>query len=44
MTADDRKPERSWVSIPEVPNGWTLRPADDGAEDERSSQVPQKVR
>ena len=45
MTANDRTPERPWISSREVPNGWTLRPADDGTEQQADGrQVPQKVR
>ncbi len=42
MSGDDRTAKRAWISIPEVPNGWTLRPAEDPEGEGR--QVPQKVR
>ena len=44
MSDEDRTAQRPWVSIREVPNGWTLRPADEGTADEDAAQVPQKVR
>ena len=43
MSGEDRPLQRPWVSIREVPNGWTLRPADEGTEED-AAQVPQKVR